>query len=72
MDSLWQVDTDIFDYFRPSAHLVALNNEASAEEIQEVYYTGCLIVAHLQHRMLFAQRWGFWQNTLQILKRNLN
>lgn len=36
MDSLWQVDTDIFDYLRPSAHRVALNNGASVEEIQEV------------------------------------
>lgn len=72
MDSLWQVDTDIFDYLRPSAHRVALNNEASVEKIQEVYYTACLIVAHLQHRMLFAQRWRFWQNKLQILNRILN
>ncbi len=47
MDSLWQVDTDIFDYLRPSADRVALNNEASIEEIQEVYYTAFLIVAHL-------------------------
>lgn len=36
MDSLWQVDTDIFDYLRPSAHRGALNNGASVEEIQEV------------------------------------
>ena len=36
MDSLWQVNTDIFDYLRPSAHRSALNNGASVEEIQEV------------------------------------
>ena len=36
MDSLWQVDTDIFDYLRPSAHRVALNNEASVKETQGV------------------------------------
>jgi len=45
---------------------------ALTKKFRKSCYTACPIVAHLQHRKLFAQRWKFWQNTLQILKQNPN
>ena len=45
----------------------ALNNGASAEEIQEVYYTACLIVAHLQHRKLSRSVGGFGRTHCKYL-----